>query len=251
MSLIKCSECGKEISDKAKTCPNCGAPVVQQNTLTQNDVIPPPIIKNNKPEKKKGSCLKSIGIFFGAIILLGVIGNIIGGSKNNNSEKETTESTIETEESVTEIKESDVKTEEVIGESEESIEIPEISEEDFKASCQEFNYKTIARNPDDYVGQNFVVDVKILQVVNGKWYSDYDVYYKAYTNDEYNMWMGDFLYIIDKQDKESESHVNVLEDDIIRVYGTFSGMSESKNALTGTTSNDVSIDMKYCELINE
>ena len=23
--LIKCSECGKEISDKAKVCPNCGA----------------------------------------------------------------------------------------------------------------------------------------------------------------------------------------------------------------------------------
>lgn len=27
MALIKCSECGKEISNKAKTCPNCGAPV--------------------------------------------------------------------------------------------------------------------------------------------------------------------------------------------------------------------------------
>lgn len=26
MSLITCSECGKEISDKATTCPNCGAP---------------------------------------------------------------------------------------------------------------------------------------------------------------------------------------------------------------------------------
>ena len=27
MALITCPECGKEISDKAKTCPNCGAPV--------------------------------------------------------------------------------------------------------------------------------------------------------------------------------------------------------------------------------
>lgn len=25
--LIKCSECGKEVSDKANSCPNCGAPV--------------------------------------------------------------------------------------------------------------------------------------------------------------------------------------------------------------------------------
>lgn len=26
MALIKCSECGKEISDKANSCPNCGCP---------------------------------------------------------------------------------------------------------------------------------------------------------------------------------------------------------------------------------
>lgn len=27
MALIKCSECGKEISDKASVCPNCGMPL--------------------------------------------------------------------------------------------------------------------------------------------------------------------------------------------------------------------------------
>lgn len=27
MALIKCPECGKEISDKAKTCPHCGVPI--------------------------------------------------------------------------------------------------------------------------------------------------------------------------------------------------------------------------------
>jgi hypothetical protein len=27
MALIKCAECGREISDKAAACPNCGAPV--------------------------------------------------------------------------------------------------------------------------------------------------------------------------------------------------------------------------------
>ncbi|PKN65528.1 MAG: hypothetical protein CVU57_10260 [Deltaproteobacteria bacterium HGW-Deltaproteobacteria-15] len=26
MSLIQCAECGKEISDKAASCPHCGAP---------------------------------------------------------------------------------------------------------------------------------------------------------------------------------------------------------------------------------
>lgn len=27
MALMKCNECGKDVSDKAGTCPNCGAPV--------------------------------------------------------------------------------------------------------------------------------------------------------------------------------------------------------------------------------
>lgn len=27
MAIIKCSECGKKISDKATKCPSCGAPV--------------------------------------------------------------------------------------------------------------------------------------------------------------------------------------------------------------------------------
>ncbi len=30
MALIKCPECGKEISDKAASCPNCGCPINNQ-----------------------------------------------------------------------------------------------------------------------------------------------------------------------------------------------------------------------------
>jgi len=29
MALIKCSECGHEVSDKAQSCPKCGAPINQ------------------------------------------------------------------------------------------------------------------------------------------------------------------------------------------------------------------------------
>lgn len=114
MALIKCPECGKEISDKAKTCPNCGAPVVLKAQPTQSNVAPPPMVKNNMPEKKKGSCLKSIGIFFAVIIVLGVIGNLLGGGKDNKLEK-TQELTIETEESVVK-----TETEKIIEESEET-----------------------------------------------------------------------------------------------------------------------------------
>lgn len=32
MSMMKCPECGKEISDSAKTCPNCGHPIKQKKS---------------------------------------------------------------------------------------------------------------------------------------------------------------------------------------------------------------------------
>lgn len=39
MALIKCSECGKEISDKATACPNCGIPLRREDRGTYDVVI--------------------------------------------------------------------------------------------------------------------------------------------------------------------------------------------------------------------
>jgi len=46
MSLIKCKECGKEISDKAKTCVHCGTPLQKE----EKNVCPEcgKIMKDNK-----------------------------------------------------------------------------------------------------------------------------------------------------------------------------------------------------------
>jgi len=46
MSLIKCSECGKEISNKASTCPHCGNPI-----QVHFDVSPYDIISNHETKK--------------------------------------------------------------------------------------------------------------------------------------------------------------------------------------------------------
>ena len=37
MALIKCSECGKEFSDKASACPNCGSPTseIVESTIAE------------------------------------------------------------------------------------------------------------------------------------------------------------------------------------------------------------------------
>lgn len=39
MTLIKCSECGKEVSDKATTCPGCGNPLTAANGTSDSSVI--------------------------------------------------------------------------------------------------------------------------------------------------------------------------------------------------------------------
>ena len=31
MALIKCTECGHDVSDKASVCPNCGCPIEKEH----------------------------------------------------------------------------------------------------------------------------------------------------------------------------------------------------------------------------
>lgn len=54
MALIKCSECGKEISDKAVRCPNCGYPVKRQPYIVtiNNNAVNVDYIWNNNSNKK-------------------------------------------------------------------------------------------------------------------------------------------------------------------------------------------------------
>lgn len=67
MALIKCSECGREISDKADMCPNCGYPIKNIKN------------KNNSIIKKKNYV---IGFIFLAIIFIVGIGTLLLTTKN-------------------------------------------------------------------------------------------------------------------------------------------------------------------------
>ena len=52
MSMIKCTECGKEISDKATACPHCGCPMTEILSATK---------ENKKEEKEKARGRKERG----------------------------------------------------------------------------------------------------------------------------------------------------------------------------------------------
>lgn len=122
------------------------------------------------------------------------------------------------------------------------------SEEEFKASCQEISYKTILRNPDDYIGQRIIITAKIQQVMKGGLFDDGEYYrvqtdasgYDLYFDDEY------FMY-----DVRPEGSTKLLQDDIIKIYAEFSGMQEIKRALTGTKEEIPAIKAHYIELISE
>lgn len=85
MAMIKCPECGKEISDKAAACPNCGAPIVRQAKAPGIEMQSAPNLSEryrgkDKKKKKKGGKLKWIII---AIVVIFVIAAISGGSDND------------------------------------------------------------------------------------------------------------------------------------------------------------------------
>ena len=80
MSLIKCSECGKEISDKAAACPNCGCPVTamketKESTVSIEDTSvvyeETSAVDNSKPQlRKKANNVKIAVSIIGASVLL-------------------------------------------------------------------------------------------------------------------------------------------------------------------------------------
>lgn len=85
MALINCPECGREISEMAKSCPHCGCPI-QKPTENKGSNSKPKKTHNsenrNEKPKKKGSCLKIILIVLAALMVLIVLIGIIGGGED-------------------------------------------------------------------------------------------------------------------------------------------------------------------------
>lgn len=63
MSMVKCRECGKEISDQAVACPNCGAPLNGNPEKARQFSDKVQNIENRRKKKSRG-CLITIIIFF-------------------------------------------------------------------------------------------------------------------------------------------------------------------------------------------
>ncbi len=122
---------------------------------------------------------------------------------------------------------------------------PEISEGAYKAQCRQMDYKELFRYPDKYKGTKVMVKVRVAQIVSAN-FSGSRKAWRAYTdNSGYGFYADDEYYMLDKRGGDA---VKILEDDIITVYGEFTGLEKITRVLTGTTDELPRIEVKYADL---
>lgn len=126
--------------------------------------------------------------------------------------------------------------------------VPEISEDDYKAECQTVDYKELCRYPEKYEGTKIVVKVKVSQIIDAN-FSGSEKAWRTYTdNSGYGFYADDEYYMLDKRGGDA---VKILDDDIITVYGEFTGLEKITRALTSTTDELPRIEVKYADLVDE
>lgn len=206
--------------NKMTTCKHCGAEIA-----ASAKVCPQCGGKNKPPIYKRW--------WFIAIIVLVVL-SAIGGSGSSSdssasSSKATSKASASTASSVASV-------------------VPEISEDDYKAECQTVDYKELCRYPEKYEGTKIVVKVKVSQIIDAN-FSGSEKAWRTYTdNSGYGFYADDEYYMLDKRGGDA---VKILDDDIITVYGEFTGLEKITRALTSTTDELPRIEVKYADLVEE
>lgn len=203
---------------KMTTCKHCGAEIA-----ASAKVCPQCGGKNKPPIYKRW--------WFIAIIVLIVLSAIGGSSSSSDgsASSSTTKARASTASSVASV-------------------VPEISEDDYKAECQTVDYKELCRYPEKYEGTKIVVKVKVSQIIDAN-FSGSEKAWRTYTdNSGYGFYADDEYYMLDKRGGDA---VKILEDDIINVYGEFTGLEKITRALTSTTDELPRIEVKYADLVEE
>lgn len=206
--------------NKMTTCKHCGAEIA-----ASAKVCPQCGGKNKPPIYKRWWFIVII-----VLIVLSAIGGSGSGSDSSaSSSKATSKASTSTASSVASV-------------------VPEISEDDYKAECQTVDYKELCRYPEKYEGTKIVVKVKVSQIIDAN-FSGSEKAWRTYTdNSGYGFYADDEYYMLDKRGGDA---VKILDDDIITVYGEFTGLEKITRALTSTTDELPRVEVKYADLVEE
>lgn len=304
---MNCKQCGSFIPDGMPSCPTCGTPVIRNNPLALVGMILGIVALvlcwipylgfliavaglvlsiigvTKKNTNGKGKAIAGIICAGIALLVASLMTSAVSKSANkSNDTKPSSNAVVATTQAETsEIETTFSETTEVVEPAsdnstttttEETTIVTEatINIDEFIESCSEINYKDIARNPDDYVGQNFYAVVYIGSARQGGLFTGYQKYYISYVfdteqADEYidYGWYDSYsdagfgaadtdksIWLLDNRNESDPNYVKILETDVITVYGTFTGMQETKNTLTGETGEQVALDIKYVEILD-
>lgn len=267
--LIKCSECGKEISDKAVSCPNCGCPL-QENKhdisklvkckhcgseyfdengycskcgkLQEDLLIKPNVFyeSDSKTKKKKPLWIRILQFLLCFYLLCSFISCI--GTTAEDSGYADTESYVETEEissAESETVATETETEEV------KEQVPTF--EEYVAECQEFKYKDVLRNPSDYIGKKAKIEIEISSVHEESLLNAGKYYFGYSKSEDLDLYIGDRYGIFDNR---YDTSLKLLEGDVIMVYGEIAE-PEYTSSIIVNSEELFCIDMKFVELISE
>ena len=215
--MTVCKHCGQEIAASAKVCPHCGG-------------------KNKPPIYKRW--------WFIALIVLIVLYAIGSSDSNSGSSSSKAASTASSTASVSSSTAVDAASSESTAPSVAAE--PELTEDEYKALCEAIPYKDLCRYPDEYTGTKLAIKVKVQQIMDSSWLSSDKAWRVQTDNDGYGLYLDDEYYATDKR---AEGSVKVLTDDIVVIYGEFTGTTEVTRALTNTTDEIPSIDVKYADLV--
>ena len=122
----------------------------------------------------------------------------------------------------------------------------EQSEEEFKQSCSDLDYKEFMRYPEKHIGDKVKLECKVVQNVmdtNGN-----IAFYHGQTRDDNGYWLGNEFVIFDNRSDDTR----ILEDDIITVYGKFTGMETVQRIIgQGYNTELPAIKMIYVDIASE
>lgn len=203
---------------KMTTCKHCGAEIA-----ATAKVCPHCGGKNNPPIYKRWWFIVIV-----VLVLLAALGS--SGSNSNSSSASSKSSSKASTPAASAVSE------------------PEISEEDYKAECQTIDYKELCRYPEKYEGTKITIKVKVSQIIDTN-FSGTEKAWRTYTdNSGYGFYADDEYYMLDKRGSDA---VKILDDDIITVYGEFTGLEKITRALTSTTDELPRIEVKYADLAED
>lgn len=257
---MQCPFCRQE-TQNTQTCDNCGAQLSGANTAQANNNVqqnqpyqqsqpyqtqPMPPQKTKKPFYKKW--------WFWVIVAVVVVVAIANGvsSKNGNSG----DNTATTQETMTTADNNESKaTEEATEKPTEKptvkpTEDPKKAEQAFKDSCTTIDYKTLARNPDKYKGNNYKFTGQVIQVLDSDSWFDNSTTLRVNITAEDNefaeggkLWSDTIVCSVNIPNGADR----ILDNDIITFWGTCDGLFSYESIVKQKISLP-KIDIKYYQV---